>query len=127
MDHATPQAQAKGVTPTISQKGGQHPTFARSSQNVVTAAMLLDTLPAPFTDEVDRLYRHLGDILAITTTQQVECSLQHRATVSAPNPGCSKANKQKTTAGPSMAGTTSSLAWVSSQGPPQQPGPCVEP
>ena len=32
------------------------PTFARASQNMATAATLLDTLPAPSTDWVDRVY-----------------------------------------------------------------------
>jgi hypothetical protein len=57
VDHATAWAQALGVAPTISREGGgQHHTFARASQNVAAMAMLLDTLLAPSTTEVDKLY-----------------------------------------------------------------------
>jgi hypothetical protein len=57
VDLAITQAQAKGVTPTISREGGQHPAFTKASRNMVTMATLLDTLPPPSTDWVDRLYR----------------------------------------------------------------------
>jgi hypothetical protein len=52
-----------------------HPTFARASQNVAIAAALLDTLPVPSTDRVDKVYRQLKDILSIAVVQQVESSL----------------------------------------------------
>jgi hypothetical protein len=42
---------------------------------MVAAATLLDTLPAPSTDGVDRLYHQLGEILTIATASQAECSL----------------------------------------------------
>jgi hypothetical protein len=34
-----------------------HPTFASASQNVAAAVALLDTLPAPSTDGVDKVYQ----------------------------------------------------------------------
>jgi hypothetical protein len=69
VDLTTTRSQPKGVTPTISHEGGKRPTFVRASQKVVTAAMLLDTLPPPSIDRVDRLYHRLGEILAITIVQ----------------------------------------------------------
>jgi hypothetical protein len=59
------------VAPAISREGGggQPPTFVRASQNVAAVAALLDTLPPPSTDVVDRLYRQLGEILAIAAAQ----------------------------------------------------------
>jgi hypothetical protein len=56
VDLTATRAQAKGVTPAISPEGGHHPTFARDSQNVVIADALLDMLPPPSIDGVDRLY-----------------------------------------------------------------------
>jgi hypothetical protein len=120
VDLATAQAQAKGVAPAISREGGQRPTFARASQNVAVAAMLLYTLHAPFVDEVEKLYYRLGENLAIVATQQAKCSLQCQARDLAPSPGCSRTGWQKTTIDPFTAGMASSPAWVSSQGPPWQ-------
>jgi hypothetical protein len=37
--------------------------------------VLLDTLPAPSTDRVDKVFCQLKDILDIAATQQVESSL----------------------------------------------------
>jgi hypothetical protein len=77
MDLTITRAQSKGVTPAISHEGGggQHPTFARASQNVAIVATLLDMLPPPSIDGVDWLYHQLGEILTIATTPQAECSL----------------------------------------------------
>jgi hypothetical protein len=44
-----------------------HASFARVSQNVAVAAALLDTLPTPSTDRVDKVYRQLMGILGIAT------------------------------------------------------------
>jgi hypothetical protein len=44
---------------------------------MATAVALLDTLPAPSTDGVGRLYHQLRDILGIATEQQAE-SLHQR-------------------------------------------------
>jgi hypothetical protein len=44
-----------------------HPTFASASQNVAAAVALLDTLPAPSTDGVDKVYQQLKDIPRTTT------------------------------------------------------------
>jgi hypothetical protein len=66
------QAQAKGVSPIISCEGDQCLAFARASQEV-------DTLPPPYIDGVDMLYRQLEEILAIATTQPAECARRRRA------------------------------------------------
>jgi hypothetical protein len=54
VDLATTRAHAKGVVPTIIHEGGQRPAFTRASQNMAAAAMLLDMLPQPSADGVDR-------------------------------------------------------------------------
>jgi hypothetical protein len=46
-----------------------------TSQNVAVAATLLDTLPAPSIDGVDRVYCQLRDILGIAVEQQTKSSL----------------------------------------------------
>jgi hypothetical protein len=43
--------------------GGQRLAFLRAIQNVVTAAVLLDTLPVPSTSGVDKVYQQLKDFL----------------------------------------------------------------
>jgi hypothetical protein len=51
---------------TTNQKGvggGQRLAFIRAIQNVVTAAVLLDTLPVPSTSGVDKVYQQLKDFL----------------------------------------------------------------
>jgi hypothetical protein len=53
------------VTPTISYEGGQRPAFAKASQNVAVVATLLNTLLPASAVGVDKLYQHLGEILAI--------------------------------------------------------------
>jgi hypothetical protein len=60
----------------------QLPTFDKISQNMATAAVILDTLPAPSTNGVGEMYRQLESILGATTTQQAESSLQHRVEAS---------------------------------------------
>jgi hypothetical protein len=62
---------------------------------VVITATLLDTLPTPFADGVDKVYRQLKDILSIITAQQAESSLQRRVEVSISSPDHSKASQQK--------------------------------
>jgi hypothetical protein len=61
------RARAKSITATINYEGLPHPTFARASQNVALVAALLDTLPAPSIDRVDKVYYQLKDILGIAT------------------------------------------------------------
>jgi hypothetical protein len=39
--------EEESATVTNHEGGGQHPTFARASQNMTAAATLLDTLPHP--------------------------------------------------------------------------------
>jgi hypothetical protein len=50
-------------TTTIEHAERQLPTFARASQNVVAAAVLLHTLPAPSTNGVGKVYQQLKSIL----------------------------------------------------------------
>jgi hypothetical protein len=45
---------------------------------MAVAAALLDTLPAPTIDEVDKVYHQLRDILGVATEQQAESLLQLR-------------------------------------------------
>jgi hypothetical protein len=52
----------------LTARGGA-PSFARASQIVAAVVMLLDTLPEPSVAGVDRVYRQLGEILAILTRQ----------------------------------------------------------
>jgi hypothetical protein len=75
IDFTKVQARARAITATIIHKGTPHPTFARASQKVLAATMLLDTLPAPSIDGVDKVYRELRDILGVATEQQVVGSL----------------------------------------------------
>jgi hypothetical protein len=51
------RARAREVAPTTSRERGQCPAFARASQNVAVAAMLLDMLHPPSVDGVDKLHR----------------------------------------------------------------------
>jgi hypothetical protein len=60
---------------------------------MATVAALLDTLPTPSTDGVDKVYHQLKDILSIATAQQVESSLQHGIEVSISSIGHSKVNR----------------------------------
>jgi hypothetical protein len=96
----------------MNSKGRPRPTFARVSQNMAVAAALLDTLPTPSAEGVDRVYRTLKDILGITTAKQAESSLWHWAGVSVLIPSRSKADQQKTATKPSVAKATSSLAQI---------------
>jgi hypothetical protein len=56
VDLTTAWAEAKRVAPAISCEGAQCPAFTRASQNMAAVAMLLDTLPAPSVNGVDKLY-----------------------------------------------------------------------
>jgi hypothetical protein len=78
------------------------------------AVALLDTLPAPSINGVDRVYCQLRDILGIAVEQQTESSLQKRAEASVSSPICSKARLQRTAMDHPAAGTASSLAWAPS-------------
>jgi hypothetical protein len=67
VDLTTSCAWARDVTAAISHEGTQCLAFARASQNVATAVVLLDTLPAPFTDGVDRMYHQPKEVLSIAS------------------------------------------------------------
>jgi hypothetical protein len=68
VDLTTARTQAMGVTLALSCERGQCPAFARASQNMTAVTTLLSALPPPSVDRVDRLYRQLEEILAITAT-----------------------------------------------------------
>jgi hypothetical protein len=74
---------------------------------------LLDTLPKPFADRVDKVYPQLKDILGTSIAQQVESSPQRQAEVSISSPSCSKSRWLKAAQEPPAVGTASSLAWIS--------------
>jgi hypothetical protein len=82
IDLTTVRAQVRDVASAINRDGAPQPAFARANQNVAVAAALLDTLPTPFTDKVDMVYRQLKEILGIAATRQVESSFQHQAEIS---------------------------------------------
>jgi hypothetical protein len=112
VDLATTRAQAKGVAPAICHEESYCLTFARAGQNVAATAMLLDMLPPASTDEVDRLYHQLGEILAIATMQQAECARWRRARESTSSLGRSRVDWRKTVVEPSMAKIAPSPVWV---------------
>jgi hypothetical protein len=69
IDLTKAQAQARATAAAINREGAPHPTFTRASQNMAAVAALLDTLSAPSSDGVDKVYRQFNDILGITATQ----------------------------------------------------------
>jgi hypothetical protein len=64
VDFISTQARAKGEAPSASREG---------SHTEPAAAEPLSASSPPTTDGVDRLYRQLVEIKAITATQLVEC------------------------------------------------------
>jgi hypothetical protein len=73
-------------------------------------AVLLDTLPPPSTDGVDRVYRQLKGILSVAAEQQAESLLQRRDEVSISSLGRSNASQQRTKTELPAARTASSPA-----------------
>jgi hypothetical protein len=69
------QPSDRDLTTAINREGAQCPAFARASQNMVVMAALLDTLPTPTTDGVNKVYHQLKEILGIADTHQVESYL----------------------------------------------------
>jgi hypothetical protein len=61
---------------------------------VAAVTALLDTLLAPFTGAVDKVYRQLKDILSVNAAQQVESSLQRWAEILISSSGHSMASRQ---------------------------------
>jgi hypothetical protein len=55
--------------------GGGSTTFFWASQNMTAAAALLDTLPTPSTDGVDKVYQQLKNIFIIAIAQLADNSL----------------------------------------------------
>jgi hypothetical protein len=67
VDLNTVQALARDVAAAINYDGTQCPAFTRANQNVEVATVLLDTMPAPSIDGVDKVYHQLKDIHSIIT------------------------------------------------------------
>jgi hypothetical protein len=63
------RAQARAIAATINREGPPHLTFTTASQNMAIAAAILDTLLVPSTDGVDKVYRHLKNILSVDVVQ----------------------------------------------------------
>jgi hypothetical protein len=82
----------RAIVAAINHEAPPRPAFARANQNVAAAVTLLDTLLAPSTDWVDRVYHPLKDILGVAAKQQVESSLQWWVEVSVSSPCHSKAS-----------------------------------
>jgi hypothetical protein len=96
------------VVAAINHEGTPRPTFARVSQNMAVTTALLDTLPMPSTDGVNKVYHQPKDILGIAIEQREESLLQWRAEVSVSIPGHSKAGQQRTMMEHPAMGTASS-------------------
>jgi hypothetical protein len=105
----------------------QLPTFAMAIQNVVAAAALLDTLPAPSTNEVSEVYQWLKSILGTVAAQQAESSLQHQVEASVLPPARPKDGGQRATQGTLDVGTTSSPVGFSACDRLSRPGAQSEP
>jgi hypothetical protein len=108
IDVTKARARARAITTAINREGVPRSTFTKASQTVAVTAALLETLPAPSVDRVDKVYYQLKGIIGVIAAQQVESSLQRRADVSISSPDCSKANQAKTGTELPTAGTASS-------------------
>jgi hypothetical protein len=111
----------------INREEGQCSSFARASQNVAASATLLDTLPAPSTDKVDKVYQKMKDILSTATAQQVESSLQCQVEVSVSTLGYSRARGQRATQEIPKEGTASLPVRILTHDCLSQPGARSEP
>jgi hypothetical protein len=69
VDLTKARARARAVVTAINCKGAPCLAFARASQNVVVVVELLDTLPVPSTDVVDKEHHELKDILGVAIAQ----------------------------------------------------------
>jgi glucose-6-phosphate dehydrogenase assembly protein OpcA len=63
------RTRARAIVVAITREVPPRPTFARASQNVAMAVVLLDTLLVPSTNGVGRVYCQLNDIFGIVTEQ----------------------------------------------------------
>jgi hypothetical protein len=70
VDFTATQAQAKGATPSAHRERGQIGTAVTKTPSA---------LPSPTTDGVDRMYRQLAEIHAITVVQLAECARWRRS------------------------------------------------
>jgi hypothetical protein len=75
INYTKARSQARAIAVAINHEGTPHPTFPRASKNVATAIALLDTLPAPSTDGVSKVYQQMKNILGVAIEQQMENSL----------------------------------------------------
>jgi hypothetical protein len=69
-DITNTRAQAGDITTAINHEGAHHPTFTWASHNVVTVAVLLDTLLAPSDDGVNQVYHQRKDILGTAASEK---------------------------------------------------------
>jgi hypothetical protein len=69
IDFSKAQAQARATAAAINHEGPLRPIFARVSQNMAAAVALLDNLPKPFADGVDKVYHQLKDVLGVAFVQ----------------------------------------------------------
>jgi hypothetical protein len=67
IDFTKAQARARAIATAINHEDTPPPTFARASQNMDVAVVLLDTLSAPSTNGVGKVYYQLKDFLGIAT------------------------------------------------------------
>jgi hypothetical protein len=110
-------AQAREVAPTTSRERDLRTAFARASQNVATSSMLLDTLPPPSADGVDRLHCELGEIITIAIMQLTLCTQWRLVEYSTSILDRSRVDWQKAMLEPFTVETTPSPTWASSHGP----------
>jgi hypothetical protein len=106
VDLTNSRSRASGIAAMINREEAQRPAFARASQNMAMAATLLDTLHAPSTGGVNKVYHQLKDIIGITAAQLIESSLHCWAEVTISCPGHSKAGWPKAAMEPPAAGTS---------------------
>jgi hypothetical protein len=69
IDLTKARAQARTVTTTIHCDGMPRPTFTKAIQNIATMAALSDTLTAPSTNMVGKVYHQLKDIHGTAAVQ----------------------------------------------------------
>jgi hypothetical protein len=69
IDYSKPRARARAVAVAINNEGTPPPTFPRAKQNTAATIALLDTLPAPSTNEVSKVYQQLRNFFGVATEQ----------------------------------------------------------
>jgi hypothetical protein len=90
-------------------------------------ATLLDTLPAPSTDGVGKVYQRLKNILRTATVHQAKSSILHQDEATILTPIHPKDGGQRISRGALEAGTTSSPARILAYDRLSRPGARSEP